>query len=243
MEKLYVLGDSYAAPRETRFEVHGAPKQVIDTHLAHWCFLDGLAERYELINLAEPGSGLWYAMGHHQRIQDGRMLLFVSDPHRFYHPIHGHCSGINNAEWIMHFERENSAKWLWARTLRDHYMHTQDPVKDKFVQDLLIEHLLRTTQVPVTLVSTFQDALPHGINPRNTNLVDISRMEQRHWGSEYVQELEKTHWDTRRNHLTLPNHRVLLDQILTAMADDSHVQIDPDLFTVDDPEPYLIPRG
>jgi hypothetical protein len=200
MTNLYIYGDSFADPNWNI------------KHNCNFVWPVEIAKRYNVKNFALKGTGPEYSlqclMETHSVPKDSVCIFVVSDVNRMN--LHNFWKHDQEQVHILDVaaKRIKHPGYMFVRQLYDHYLtdHTHllrtaqsiagvNSLSSKFARTLI----LTIAPVPVDLrLDSSVDFVNHG-------LLDLSEAEwqQDKGGDPYV--------DTRPNHFSEPNHRVMLD--------------------------------
>jgi hypothetical protein len=233
MSTLLIFGDSYSADVDDKIYHYNRP-DLAEQHEQLLSFRNFLEQsnRFDTIkNFSLNGCSLWYQYLQFKENYTGneKVLWFVTNPGRLYHPQHGHLANYHSADAVLQMlGNTDPERSRFADIAKHYFMYVQNWEQEVFEHMLLLERIQK--ECSAVFVPCFNDSIHNEIFITKNSLLDISIKEQTYWGSPYIQELTKDCYDIRKGHMIEQNHKILADKILHAFDQNEHVSIDVEDF-------------
>lgn len=207
MQKIVIFGDSYGDP----YHITGQSHTIR--------YIDLLKKEFDVVSYAKTGCDLWsqFKLMQSLDLTDSYVILFETEPGRITIG-NKHYASLNDTEakirmldsnknYHYSYEHLNAAKNYFIYLQRDEY--------DVYVQKKILEDIqnMCAKLIIIPAFNTSTTAKP------NCSLYDVTAKEHHVWGVKKLHELFPKYLDTRLNHLTAENHKILATQITKCILD------------------------
>lgn len=209
MKNILIFGDSYGDP----YHVMGQSHTIR--------YIDLLKKEFDVVSYAKAGSDLWSQFKLMQSIDvsDSYVVLFETEPGRITID-NKHYASLNDTEAKIRMLNSNKNyhySYEYLNAAKNYFIYLQRDDYDIYVQKKIIEDIQKMCNkliiIPAFNTSTTAKS--------NNSLYSITAKEHQAWGIKKLYDLFPEYADTRLNHLTTENHKVLATQITKCILDGS----------------------
>lgn len=209
-----------------------------------------LSEKYDVTNFGLSGSSTYYSYDNFVRSHSkfDKVIFISSEPGRITLPKHSILSaggfsyprthqicGYADAEKSLSYLQKNNSEIKAQAILeaaKNYYLHIENILEEQTVNNLY-EDTISKIRPDSLVLSAFVRR-----SASNVILSDISAKEINHWGIS-MQEIQQTHREIRRSHMTEENNLILAG-LIDAWISTNKFNISLDMFlTPDDWQRYF----